>query len=813
MSRLLQDLRYSLRTLLRSPTFALAALLALALGTGATTAIFSVVNAILLKPLPYPEPDRIVLLWVRFLGQGITHSELSPPELLDFQTKSRVFEQLGATFETKYNLTGDGREPERVTVTIASQGAFEILGATTAEVGRTFTREDDTPGNDVVALLSHDFWVRRYGSSREVIGKSLSLNGHPFTVVGVMPASFAYPSHDTAIWIPLGLNPADPGGRFAHYLTVIGRLKPGVSLEQAQRDLAGVARQMQVENQKDGYYPEQSGWGAHVQTLRERVVGEVRPALLLLLGAVGFVLLIGCANVANLLLVRSETRQREIALRTAIGASQGQIFRQLMTESLCLSLLGGALGLALASWGVRLLVVLNPPNVPRLREASSLDGTVLLVSLLIALVTGVLFGLAPMFHSLRINLTESLKEGARGSTQRAGEATRRMLIVAEVGLSLVLLIGAALTIESFRHLQKVDLGFQPEKVLTAQLTLPRAKYPEGTQQAAFFTRLADEVRALPGVEVVGFTSQLPLTDDASSGNVTLEERPLGPGEVPPEVNLRAADPGYFSAMRIPLRQGRVFAASDTADTPVVAVIDQAMARRFWPDGQPLGKRLKLGGAESQSPWMTIVGVVGDIKHRGVNAEERETVYVPEAQLPVPVLSLVVRSTGSPEGLVKPITQVVRSLDPDLPMSRVMTLESLLQTSLSRPRFNLLLISIMAVLALLLTIVGIYSVVSYSVLQRAHEIAIRMAIGSDRRGVLALIIRQVLTYTGIGVGVGLVGAFLLTRLMSSLLFGVSATDLSVFAGVSLLLLAVALAAAYIPARRAVLIDPQAVLRRV
>ncbi|HXM69520.1 MAG TPA: ABC transporter permease, partial [Thermoanaerobaculia bacterium] len=389
-------------------------------------------------------------------------------------------------------------------------------------------------------------------------------------------------------------------------------------------------------------------------------------------------------NVANLLLARSETRRREIALRTAIGASQGRILRQLMTESVCLSLLGGALGLVLASWGVHFLVVLNPPNVPRLHEASSLDGTVLLLSRLIALVTGVVFGFAPMFHSLRINLVESLKEGARGSTQRAGEATRRMLIVSEVGLSLVLLIGAALTIESFLHLQKVNPGFRTEKVLTAQLTLPRSRYRESSQQAALFTRLADQVRALPGVEVVGLTAQLPLTDDDSSGNITLEGRPLGPGDVPPEVNMRTVDPGYFGAMRIPVRQGRPFVATDTATTPAVAVIDQATARRFWPDGQPLGMRLKLGGAESKNPWMTVVGVVGDIKYHGLNTEERETVYVPEAQLPQSAMSLVVRSAVSPEGLVKPIKHVVRSLDHDLPLSRVLTLERLLQTSLARP---------------------------------------------------------------------------------------------------------------------------------
>jgi predicted permease len=809
MKTLLQDLRYSLRGLLKSPGFTLAALLALALGTGANTAIFSVVNAVLLKPLPYPEPDRIVMVWGRFLGQGVTESKLSGPELLDFQVKSHAFTQLAASYDTKYNLTGEG-EPERLPVTVASAALFDILGAR-AEVGRPFNRQEDSPGHDTVAVLSHDFWARRFGSSREVIGKSLTLNGHPFTVVGVMPPGFAYPSRETEVWLPLGLDSARPGGRFSHYLSLLGRLKPGVSLAAAQDEMAAVARQIQAENQKDGYYPADSGWGAFVQPLRERIVGEVRPALLLLLGAVGFVLLIACANVANLLLARSEGRQREIALRAAIGAGRGRIFRQLMTESLCLALLGGALGLVLASLGVHLLIVLNPPNVPRLSEASSLDGTVLLVSLSIALLTGVVFGLAPMFHSLRIDLNESLKEGARGSTGRAGEATRRMLIVSEVGLSLILLIGAALTIESFLRLQKVAPGFHAERVLTAQLTLSRSKYREGPQQAAFFTRLAEAARALPGVEAVGLVSQLPLTDDDSSGNITLEGRPLAPGEVPPEVSLRTVDPGYFAAMRIPVAKGRVFAAADRADAPAVAVVDQAMARRFWPDGQSLGKRLKLGGRDSKSPWMTVVGVVGDVKHHGLNAAEQEAIYVSEAQLPQAMMSLVVRSASSPAGLVKPVKRAVRTLDPDLPVARVATLESLLQASLARPRFNLLLISILAVLALLLTVVGIYSVVSYSVLQRAHEIGIRMAIGSDRRGVLTLIIRQVLTYTGIGIGVGLVGAVLLTRLMSRLLFGVSATDVSVFAGVSLLLMAVSAAAGYIPARRATRLDPVAVLR--
>lgn len=809
MNMFLQDLRYSLRTLLKSPRFTLAALIALALGTGANTAIFSVVNAILLKPLPYAEPDRIVLLWARFLGQGITESKLSPPEYLDFRTKSRVFERLAAGYDTKYNLTGDG-EPERVPVTVVSADLFDILGAR-AKVGRTFTPQEDSPGHDTVAVLSHTFWVRRFGSRPEVIGKTITLGGNSFTVVGVMPPGFEYPSRETMIWLPLGLDPADPGGRFAHYLSVLGQLKRGVSLEQAQSEIASVARQIQTENQKDGYYLADSGWGAFVQPLRERIVGEVRPALLLLLGAVGFVLLIACANVANLLLARSEGRQQEIALRAAIGADRGRISRQLITESLCLSLLGSLLGLVLASWGVHLLVVFNPPNVPRLSEASSLDGRVLLMSLLIALVTGVIFGLAPLYHSLRINLNESLKEGGRGSTERAGEATRRMLIVSEVGLSLILLIGATLTIESFVRLQKVDPGFRAERVLTAQLTLPRNKYPEAPQQAAFFRRLVEEVGALPGVEAVGLTGQLPLTEDDSSGNITFEDRPLAPGQVPPEVNLRVVDPGYFDAMRITRIQGRPFAATDTAETPMVAIIDQSMARHFWPNGEPLGKRLKLGGAESQSPWMTVVGVVSDVKHQGLNVEGRETLYLVGAQLPQSAMSVVVRSAGSPEALVAPLKDVVHKLDPDLPVARVATLENLLQSSLSRPRFNLLLITILAVLALLLTVVGIYSVVSYSVQLRSHEIAIRMAIGSGRGGVLMLIIRQVLTYAGMGIGVGLVGAVLLTRLMSHMLFNVSATDLPVFVGVSLLLVAVAAAAGYIPARRAALLDPQVILR--
>ncbi|HBL31157.1 MAG TPA: ABC transporter permease [Acidobacteria bacterium] len=810
METLLQDLRYSLRTLLTSPRFTLAALLALALGIGANTAIFSVVNAILLKPLPYPEPDRIVLLWVRFLGQGITESKLSGPELIDFRNKSQVFERLAAGYDTKYNLTGGG-EPERVQVSVVSADLFDILGAR-AEVGRTFTHQEDSPGNDTVALLSHDFWVRRFGARRDVIGTSATLGGQSFTIIGVMPAGFAYPSRETVIWLPLGLDPADRSARFAHYLSVIGRLKPNVSLEQAQQEVAAVGRQIQVENQPEGYYLEDSGWGAFVQPLRERIVGEVRPALLLLVGAVGFVLLIACANVANLILARSEGRQQEMALRTAIGAGRGRISRQLMTESLCLSLAGGALGLLLASWGVHLLVALDPPNVPRLSEASSLDGRVLLVSLAISLATGIIFGLAPLFHSFRININEALKEGGRTSTDRTGEATRRMLIVSEVGLSLVLLIGAALAIESFVRLQKVDPGFRAKGVLTAQLVLPRAKYREGSQQAAFFHQLAEEVRALPGVQAVGLTAQLPLTEDDSSGNITLEGRPLNPGEVPPEVNLRTVDPGYFAAMGIPVVIGRPFAATDTAETPTAAVIDQSMARRFWPDGQPLGKRLKLGGAESEAPWMTVVGVVGDVKHHGLDLQDKETVYLAQAQLPQSAMSLVVRSASSSEALAKPLRELVRNLDPDLPVARVATLENLLQASLSRPRFNLLLITILALLALVLTVVGIYSVISYSVLLRTREIAIRMAIGSDRGGVLKLIMRQVLTYTGFGVGAGLVGAVLLTRLMSSLLFEVKATNLPTFLGVSLLLLAIAAAAGYIPARRATLLDPQVVLRR-
>jgi putative ABC transport system permease protein len=813
MNTLSQDLRYSVRTLLKAPSFTIVAVLALALGIGANAAIFSVVNGVLIKPLPYHDQDRLVRVFAQFLGQDIPKSNVSPPEFLDFKGRNRVFDEIAGYADWKINLTGVA-DPERLPAAYATASLWRILGVPAA-LGRTFTDDEDQKDRDTVVVLSHDLWQQRFGSDPKIVGKALILGGHPLEVVGVMPKGFHFPSKEAQLWLPFAFDPAAPGERSAHYVSVLARLKPGISLQQAQGEVSAIARQIQVENQKNGYYPAASGWGALVVPLKTEIIGDIRPALLVLLGAVGFVLLIACANVANLLLVRADARQREIGIRAALGADRGQILRQLLTESVLLGLAGSVGGLILAVWSVHLVLALNPPNIPRLDEISALDPRVIGFTFLLALLTSVLFGLLPALQTSRVSFQETLKEGSRGTTRRAGLYVRRFLVASEVGLSLVLLVGAGLLIRSFLRLQQVDLGFRPDHLLTLQITPPRAKYPSDEKQIVFYNQFLQQVRGLPGVQSAALISQIPLGDGTWSGNFEIEGRPLGPNDVPPEVNWRSITPGYLETMKIPVLQGRSFTPQDgiaMATTASLAIIDQAMSRRYFPGENPVGKRLILGSAkaaDANSRWLTIVGVVGNAKQLGPGSQEREVVYV--NYIEHTPMTLVSRSASDPQSLANPIKATLRNLDPDVPTSRLTTMDQLVRDSMSRPRFNLALLSALAVIALILAVIGIYGVLSYTVHQQSHEIGIRMALGADRGTVRGMVVGQGLKLTALGLIVGIVAALALTRLMSSLLYEVSSTDLTTFAGVSLLLMVVALVASYLPASRATRVPPMVALR--
>ncbi|HEV2915216.1 MAG TPA: ABC transporter permease [Pyrinomonadaceae bacterium] len=809
MGTLWQDLRYGLRTLSKTPGFTLAAVLALSLGIGANSAIFSVANAVLLRPLPYHEPERLVMIYGNLFKPGLDEIGASPPEVKDYREQAHVFERLACYTEGGFNLSGEG-EPERISGAFVSADLFPVLGVGPF-VGRTFNVEEDQPGSDQVVVLSHKLWQRRFNADPGVVGKSIGINGKSLTVIGVMPAGFQFPDSEIEIWKPLALDAEDwsENSRGSHYLNVIARLKPGVTQAQAQTEVQNIAeriRQQHSENYDNGF-------GAKIVSRHEQVVGQIRPVLLILLGAVGFVLLIACANVANLLFARAATREREMAIRTALGAGRGRIIRQLLTESLLLAVAGGALGLLLALWGVDLLVALAPNDIPRLGEVG-LDLRVLGFTVMVSLVTGVLFGLAPALRLSKPDLQESLKDGARG----AGEGFRRqrmrnLLVVSEVALSLVLLIGAGLMIRSFIQVQKISPGFNPERVLTMRLSLPQSKYAEPQQQRAFFRQLVGRVEALPGVESVGAVNFLPLSKTGNMWSFAIEGRGNAVG---PNLNFRMISPDYFRTIGIPLKRGRQLTEQDREGAPPVAVINETMARTFFPGEDPIGKRLKLASESSPFPWLSIVGVVGDVRHYGLDEEAKPELYVSYLQplLPnfnVSSLFLAVRTGAEPAGLTAAVRKEVAALDKDQPIADIKTMEARLSDSVAPRRFNMLLLGIFAALALALSIVGIYGVMSYAVTQRTHEIGVRMALGAQTRDVLRLVVGQGMILALAGVALGLVGAFALTRVMTSLLFGVSPSDPTTFALVAIVLAAVALVACLIPARRATRIDPMEALR--
>ncbi len=811
METLAYDLRSALRMFARNPGFALVAVAALALGIGANTAIFSIVDAVLLRPLPYDQPQQLVKVWGNFSGIGLPNDRnwISAPEFADLRGLSRSFAAIAAIDVDSFNLSSGGI-PERVQGARVSQSFFPLLGVQ-PQFGRGFAVGEDQPGRDNIIVLSHELWQRRFGADRALVGRKITVNGAPFVVVGVLPPGFQYPAH-AEVWTPIAFPPEAlaPDRRGNHGLEVLARLKRGLSLEQARADMRAVTRG--IIEQNPAYPYRQFHFAVILSPLLEETVGDVQKTLWVLMGAVGFVLLIACANVANLLLARAAVREREMAVRTAIGASRGRLVRQLLTESLLLSVAGAAIGLLIARWGLRALGALSATVVPRLGGVS-IDGSVLAFTALLALATAVIFGLAPALQVSRTVTYESLKEGGRGASPGAAHhALRRALIVAEVALSLVLLVGAGLLIRSLLRVLNVDPGFRADRVLTVSLSLPEARYSSPAQVRAFYRELLDRVERLPGVEAAGGISSLPLSGSSSSGTVTIDTAAVPPDQTTPEADLRPITPDYFRAMGIRLLRGRFFDARDQEDAAPVAIVDETMANTYWPSEDPVGKRIKRGGKQSRNPWMTVVGVVKHVRYRTLEAQSRVQLYWPEPQSPWPFLSLAIRTGAEGSGLTATVQKQVLAIDPDQPIYAVRTMQQYVSQSIERRQLSTVLLAVFAGLALLLAAIGIYGVFSYLVTQRSHEIGIRIALGARRSQVWRLVLGQSLSLTVAGIATGLIFGLALTRLLASLLFEVNAADPYTFAAVALILAAVAVVASFMPARRATRVDPIEALRQ-
>jgi putative ABC transport system permease protein len=812
MSDLTQDLRYGLRSLLRTPGFTGVAVLTLALGIGATTAIFSVVNAVLLRPLPYPEAERIVMVWMDNRRQGTPEDIHSWPNYADYRAQNRVFAELAAYVPSGYNITGgcvEGAcEPQRVAAAASTAPLFGVLGVNPL-LGRVYSADEEQQGRDAVVVISHGLWTRQFGGDPAVVGRTVRLNGRARTVIGVMPRGFAFPSPDTDVWVPLVVPPQAREQRLVYGLYVVGRLKPAVTLERARGDMTTLARRLEEQ------YPENRDLGVNLVALPEQVIGKtLRTALWIMLGAVAAVLLIGCANVANLLLSRAATREREVGVRLALGASRGRLVRQLLTESVLLASLGGALGVLLAWGGLRVLVGLAPADIPRLDQVR-VDGVVLAVVALVVMVTGVAFGLVPALQASRPNLVEALREGGRGGTAgQRGHRLRRLLAGAQVALVVVLLTAAGLLIRSFLQLQQVQLGFRPDHLLTMQLALPSAKYQSPQQRLAFYDALVERVREVPGVQGAGAISDIFLSQTPRSTIFTIEGRPPTPDQQNAEVPLDAVTPDYFRVMGIPLKAGRTFTARDGPDAPPVVMVNENMARRFWPGEDPIGKRFKYGAPDtpdSVSPWLTIVGVVGDMRRTGYDAPVRYETFLPLAQQPVPWMTLVVRTAREPLALAPAVRAQVRAIDPELPVYEIKSMDQLLSAMVAQRRFSMALLGTFAGLALVLGLVGVYGVTSYLVVQRTREVGLRLALGAQPQELVRMVVRQGMGVAAAGIGIGLVGALAVTRLMAGLLYGVSPTDAATLAAVTALLALATLLANYVPARRAARVDPIVALR--
>ncbi len=810
METLIQDIRYGLRLMIKRPGFTTVAVIVLALGVGANTAIFSVVNAVLLRRLPYRDPSRLVMVWENNRNRGRSRNVISPANFLDWRDQNSVFEDMAMFIDFRFNLTSVD-DPEELPAQIAQVNLFDVLGAT-AELGYTFAPENSERGHNNVVILSHGLWQRRFGGDRDVIGKTMLLNGEANTIIGVMSPDFQlYVKQGSQIgkpvdlWLPWTYNPRARVRAGRAWMSV-ARMKPGVTLEQAQSDLDSIAARFEEQ------YPEfDKGWGVTVVPLREQLVGDVKTPLLILLGAVGFVLLIACANVANLLLARAASRQKEIAVRTALGAARVRVIRQLLTESVLLALVGGAAGLLIAKWGTDSLVALSPKDLLGI-DRIALDSRVLLFTAGVSLITGLIFGMAPALAASRTNLNETLKEGGRDSGGGGSQRVRGVFVVAEVALALVLLIGCGLMIKSLWRLQAVSPGFDTSKLLTARLLLPPtagSRYASDSQRTQFFKQLVERLQSLPGVRDATAIDALPFGGPGSATGFTITGEPEpAPGEKP-VCDVRVIEPNYFELMRIPLLEGRGFTEREATQVSRVVIVNKALADRYFPDSA-IGKKIAIEMSDNPVP-SEIIGVVGDVKYAGLDVDVRPMAYWPHPELARAFMTLVLRTESDPMTLAGALRREVQALDPNQPVADLRTMDQLLSSSIARMKFSAMLLVVFAGVALVLAAVGIYGVMAYSVEQRTHEIGIRMALGAGRGDVVAMVVRQGMMLAIIGVAIGLGAAWALTRFLSTLLYQVSATDKTSFLSISIALGIVALAANLIPAYRATKVDPMVALR--
>ncbi len=804
MSDLLYDLRYTIRSLFRNRGFAATVILTLGLGIGANTAIFSVVDGVLLRPLPYDDPGQLVMVWENDRVRGTRLEWFSGPDYFDLIERQEVFEEPAVWSIRRATLIRSDNEPQQITIVTASHQLFPMLGATPF-LGRIYDAQDDVVGGSAMIVLSHQLWVSRFGADESIVGRQLTIDGLSVEVIGVMAAEFAYPSATVHAWVPIQMGPTS-FHRGVHNFRVIARLAPGVSLDRAQANVTSIAASLEEE-----YPDENQGRGMWVQSLMDATVGSVRPALTVLLAAVGFVLLIACVNVANLFFARATVREREVALRTALGADRGRLLRQFLTESVVVGVSGGLVGLLFAFGGVRALIALGPATLPRLLNVT-IDARVLSFAMLVSVGTGLLFGLIPALQASNPDLQAPLKEGTRAPVASGRHRARHVLVVTEVALAVVLVTGAGLLIRTFWQLQQVDPGFTETKVLLANVQLPAARYPQSfgnfdaPEVTAFHQQVKERIAGLPGVEAVALAVHHPMHPGWTS-RFTVDGRPPVPAGEQEEARINPVSHEYFRTVGIPIARGRGFTERDRGDAPPVVIINETFARRHFRDQDPVGQRLSFWGSSRE-----IVGVVGDVKSRGLGNDIRQGWYTPIAQMPFGGFALVIRTTDEePLAMLPLVQQAVNTLDADLPLFGVTTLRDRLSLSVAQPRFNMLLLGVFAGVAMALAAVGIYGVMSYAVSQRIHEIGVRISLGASAADVMKQIVGQGLGLAGVGVVLGIAASLLLTRAMSSLLFGVGSTDFATFATVPLVVGLLAIVATYLPARRASRVDPMVSLR--
>jgi putative ABC transport system permease protein len=812
---MINDFRFAFRMLWKNPAFTLVAVATLALGIGANTAVLSLINALLLRPLPYKNPQQLVLIWEQFSRQGLDRIPVSAPEYLDYEKELRSYDGIAAFDYVSLNLTG-GDMPERIQGSVVTPSLFPLLGIEPIK-GRTFAPNESQTGENNVVVISERLWHRRFNSDPQIVGSTLSLNGRTYSVVGIMPASFEFPlplfnvqggtfGERADIWVPIAFTEQELKSRGSRSYGVIGRLRQGVGAGQAQAELQAVTARWIHRIPEN--YPQDTGFGARVYGLHDQVVGGMRPALLILLASVALVLLIACANLTTMLLARAGAREREMAIRIAVGAGPLRVLRQLLSESVLLSVFGGIAGVILAIWGLQLLTTIGGRTVPRLREVN-VDTTVLIVTFVISVATGIFFGVAPAMASAKPELTEALKEGGRGATSGLRRnRLRNSLVIAEVSLALVLLVSAGLLMKSFVRLQHVNAGFDSHNVLTMEISLPISKYPRGKPVGDYYVEALRHVKALPGVEHAAFTNILPLSGNNSDSSFIIEGRDPKASGVYPDEELRDITPEYFQVLKTPLLKGRFFTEADTAEASPVIIINQAFAKKYWPNEDPIGKRLSHDGRNPK--WISVVGVVGDIHHRGLEVDAAPEQYLPHSQAPTREMILAVRSAQDPRALAASIRKELQTVDPELPLANVRTFDEVVSDSVAPRRLSVTLLGLFAGIALVLASVGIYGVMSFLVVQRTHEIGVRMALGAQHSDVLRIVVGHGMKLVVIGTAIGLLLAIFSARALGAMLYHVGAFDFTTFAAVTLALGAVALLASYIPAARLVRADPMLAL---